>query len=204
MGVFLPCKATTCTPSRMPPATPSPALLEKGSPAYIQAPRAPPLSDLGDESRDRSADRLGMILLQEVDSAAEPHEAAVLELAGEILREGGRDERAGIGGEEQLRIGGGGERRMRALHRRDDVGGLAGDRDLVRKAPGRPARLRRRERGAIDRHLLVGQLAPHRARHTRSTNAFSSRIRVSPSPGVLNLRKISRPREPLRKSSQVG
>ena len=54
-----------------------------------------------------------MVLLQEVDSGAEPHEAAVLQLAGEILCKGRRDERAGIGGEEQLWISGGGERRMR-------------------------------------------------------------------------------------------
>ena len=91
-------------------------------------------------------------------------EPAIFKLASEVFRERRRDERAGIGREEKLRIGRDGERRMRALHHRIDVGRLSRDRYLVRKAPGGQARPRRREGRAIDRHLVVGQLAPHAPR----------------------------------------
>src|SRR5688572_22436092 len=53
---------------------------------------------------------------------------------------------------------------MRFFDRRIDIGGLAGDRQLVREAPGGPARLRRGEWRAIDVHLLCAQCPQHPAR----------------------------------------
>ena len=57
-------------------------------PPLSRAPALRPV-DLGDERRDRSADRLGMILLQEMNAVPELDEPAILEPAGELLREAG-------------------------------------------------------------------------------------------------------------------
>jgi hypothetical protein len=121
--------------------------------------------DLRDEYGDGSADRLGMILLKKMNAIPQLDEPAILELAGEFLRIPGRNECARLGGKEEFWIGRGGERFVRALHRRINVGGLARDWQSVREAPGRLPRLRRREWRAIDRHLVVGELAPDGSLH---------------------------------------
>ena len=92
---------------------------------------------LGDERGDGSADRLGVILLQEVEAVAELDEPAMLELTDELFRVSRGDERARLCGEEEFWIRRRRQRPVRLLHRRIDVGGLAGDRQFVREAPGR-------------------------------------------------------------------
>src|SRR6185437_14941578 len=104
------------------------------------------------------------ILLEKMNAVPELDEPAILKLPGKRFRKGRRDQSAGLGGEQEFWIGRLGERRMGLLERGIEVGGLARDWDLVREAPGRPPRLRRREGRAIDAHLLVGQLPPHAAR----------------------------------------
>src|SRR3984957_20547489 len=95
---------------------------------------------LGNERGGPSSARFGVILLQEVDAGAELDEPAIVQLAGELFGKGRGDERARVGGEKELRIGRDSERRVCAVHHRLDVGGLSGDRYLVRNAPGRPPR----------------------------------------------------------------
>src|SRR5580704_277682 len=70
----------------------------RGDRASIQAPvfrriPAPAAFNIGDERGDRSPDRFGMILLQEVDAVAELDEPAIVQLAGELFRVGRGDER---------------------------------------------------------------------------------------------------------------
>src|SRR5262245_62213837 len=86
--------------------------------------------DLRDPRRDRSADRVGMILLQKVSARPELHEPAVVKGRGEAFGEGGGDERSRIAREQQLGIARGCERRVRAFENGMQVGGLARDRQL--------------------------------------------------------------------------
>lgn len=112
----------------------------------------------------QSANHPSVVLLQEMDTRAELDEPAIVKLASEVFRKGGRDLGARITGEEDFRIFRHSQRRMRLFDRRVDIGGLPCDRQLVRKALGGPPRLRCRERSTIDRHLLLRQLAQDRCR----------------------------------------
>ena len=105
-----------------------------------------------------------MVLLQVMRASAELDETAIGQAGGEfpcLLR---RDQRAGIAGEQQLRIGRGAQCGVVGGADGMDIGGLAGDRQFARQAQDRPARGRRREGLAIGLHLLRRQLAQHRTR----------------------------------------
>ena len=82
-----------------------------------------------------------MIFLKKMNAVAKFDEPAIFQRPANFFCEIGRDQSAGLAAEQKLRIGRGGQRRMGALHRGVDIGGLAGDWQFARKRKNRAPRL---------------------------------------------------------------
>src|SRR5579863_1575443 len=96
-------------------------------------------------------------------AGTELHHSTILQSGsklGGICRGYGR---ARLGSEEQLRIHGSAQRVECPAEYRSDIGGLAGDRQLVGESPEREPRALRGKRSTVGSHLLIGQLSDGRA-----------------------------------------
>jgi len=91
-----------------------------------------------------------MVLLQVVKTRAKMYDSTVAESFRKAAREYRRDQCTGISHEKQLGIRRPRQCHMCALDRGVHISRFSGDWQLVRKAPGRKARLRSRKRRSVD------------------------------------------------------